>query len=398
MSGVAPRGVRYPALDGLRAVGALFVVLTHVGFQSGDALAGPFAGFLSRLDVGVAVFFVLSGFLLFRPHVAAHLAGAPRPALRSYLRHRALRILPVLWVAVPAAYVLAPTAGASAGDYLSHALLVQIYGSDVRLQGLTQMWSLATEVAFYLCLPLVAAATCRGTPGRAWVTRRLVLTGALLLAGPAWMWWCTAVGLDRGRLWLPGYVGWFGAGMALALWTTARDGGILGRGAVDDLLRRPGTVWSVAGALFVIVSTPAGGPLGLTEPSPAAAAFKNLAYGLIGLLVVAPGTVREAPPAPTRLLSGRVARFLGEISYGVFAYHVVVLTLVDSVAGLGVFTGHFWPRLGLTLLGTLLAATASYRLLERPVLDRGRRSEPGPSTGASSPDTEQASTPATTRA
>ncbi|MCW2712328.1 MAG: acyltransferase 3, partial [Marmoricola sp.] len=65
------QGPTFPVLDTLRAVGALAVVTTHVTFQSGDYVRHGIVGaLLSRLDVGVAIFFVLSGFLLSRPYFA----------------------------------------------------------------------------------------------------------------------------------------------------------------------------------------------------------------------------------------------------------------------------------------------------------------------------------------
>ena len=61
----------FPVLDTLRAVGALAVLTTHVAFQSGAYVRhGVWGALLSRLDVGVAIFFVLSGFLLSRPYLA----------------------------------------------------------------------------------------------------------------------------------------------------------------------------------------------------------------------------------------------------------------------------------------------------------------------------------------
>ena len=98
MSSGADSAARFRAVDGLRLVGALAVMMTHVGFDSGDALRGPFAGLLGRLDSGVAIFFAVSGFVLFRPHVMAHLGGRPRPRVGSYFARRAARILPVLWL------------------------------------------------------------------------------------------------------------------------------------------------------------------------------------------------------------------------------------------------------------------------------------------------------------
>ena len=62
----------FPVLDTLRAVGALAVLTTHAAFWSGDYTQhGVWGTLLARLDVGVAIFFVLSGFLL--------VAALPRP-------------------------------------------------------------------------------------------------------------------------------------------------------------------------------------------------------------------------------------------------------------------------------------------------------------------------------
>src|SRR5688500_15419110 len=83
---------RFPLIDGYRALAATAVVMTHVGFQTGESLSGSFSGVLARLDVGVALFFLISGFLLFRPHALRHLAAAPAPAVKPYLWRRALRL------------------------------------------------------------------------------------------------------------------------------------------------------------------------------------------------------------------------------------------------------------------------------------------------------------------
>jgi len=55
---------RFPALDGLRALAALAVVLTHVGFSTSRSVQPDLVGaIIARGDFGVTVFFLLSGFL-----------------------------------------------------------------------------------------------------------------------------------------------------------------------------------------------------------------------------------------------------------------------------------------------------------------------------------------------
>src|SRR5712671_7744773 len=91
-SGRAPPAHQGP-LDGLRAAAAAAVLLTHVGSLTGYALTGtPVSWVLSRGDVGVPIFFALSGLLLYRRWAVAALAGARTGAVAVYLRRRALRI------------------------------------------------------------------------------------------------------------------------------------------------------------------------------------------------------------------------------------------------------------------------------------------------------------------
>src|SRR4051794_25264744 len=98
---------RLDALDGLRGLAALGVLVLHVWMFSYGDLHRPPKGFLDlvfgELRLGVQLFFVLSGFLIFRPFVAAALDGARRaPRLSRYAIRRAARILPGYWLALGA--------------------------------------------------------------------------------------------------------------------------------------------------------------------------------------------------------------------------------------------------------------------------------------------------------
>src|SRR5260370_42480308 len=112
-------------LDGLRAAAAVAVVLTHVAFQTGEVVRGAGGALLGRLDAGVAVFFALSGFLLYRPYVAARWDGRPPPPVRRYALRRAARILPAYWLAPIAAG--ATSRPAPRGRVLPHARLAPTY-------------------------------------------------------------------------------------------------------------------------------------------------------------------------------------------------------------------------------------------------------------------------------
>ncbi|PRC52786.1 acyltransferase, partial [Mycobacterium sp. ITM-2017-0098] len=72
---------REPALTGLRAVAAILVVSTHAAFATGYLAPGYLGSISARLEIGVAIFFVLSGFLLFRPWVQGAAEGRSAPSV-----------------------------------------------------------------------------------------------------------------------------------------------------------------------------------------------------------------------------------------------------------------------------------------------------------------------------
>ena len=357
---------RFPALDGVRAVAALAVVLTHVGFQTGQAVSGSGRSVLSRLDIGVAVFFVLSGFLLHRPQAAAALRGTPWPATVPYLWRRALRVLPAYWLAVAAAILLLPdNRGATLGDWVRQLTLTQVYRGGDLLPGLTQMWSLATEVSFYLALPLLGRLAGRT------LRSQLGLCLAMYATGIGWQ---ALVAHDvlppHAGYWLPGHADWFALGMALAALSVAAPD------RVRELAGDGTTCWLGATALFVVAGTPLTGPYGLALLTPSETLTRTVLYGAAAVLLVLPAAVPDPRGPVGAVLSSRPVAFLGRISYGVFLLHLVVLALV--LAGLEVvpFTGSFWRVLAWVTPISLLVAWASLRAVEEPAM-RLRSRGPG---------------------
>ena len=163
--GVAGTRGFLPPVEGMRACAAVGVVVTHVAFQTGHT--GGVAGRLfGRFDLAVAVFFALSGFLLWRGHAAAARDLRPVPATGHYLRSRLIRIMPAYLVAVVVILTLLPDAKADLTVWLANLSLTQIYVPLTLTAGLTQMWSLAVEVSFYLALPVFALLVRRVRCGR----------------------------------------------------------------------------------------------------------------------------------------------------------------------------------------------------------------------------------------
>src|SRR4029077_572200 len=101
-----PGNPRFPLFDGLRAAAALGVLFAHCAAATlaGSTLLGHAIG---DFQMGVTVFFVISGFLLYRPFVAGDMTGRGAPRTLTFYRRRALRIFPAYWFAL-AAFALLP--------------------------------------------------------------------------------------------------------------------------------------------------------------------------------------------------------------------------------------------------------------------------------------------------
>lgn len=363
---------RFPALDAMRAVGALAVVTTHVAFWSGDYGRHGFWGVtLARLDVGVAVFFVLSGFLLSRPYLARAAAGLRRPATRTYLWHRFLRITPVYVVAVVLALsFIHDNRDRSPGGWATTLLMLDTFVAPRPPDGLTQMWSLAVEVCFYLLLPLLMLLA---TGRRALRPLRVALVLAAMTA--VTVWWHLdgadrADGLSDGspEQWLPGYLTWFAAGIGLALVHVLATRGAPAARRFLAVGRQPGACWTLAGALLLVSSTPLAGPALLIAPTTTESLTKNLLYTVIGLLLILPAVVADERSGFGRFMGHRVVRRLGLTSYSLFALHLPVLHLVMWLTGWQIFGGHGLQLWLLTMAGSLVAAELGYRLLEIPAM------------------------------
>ncbi len=370
--GLAPAktGDRYPALDGLRAIAVLCVVMTHIGFQTGQTFRGEVGALLARLDFGVTIFFLLSGFLLYGPFVRATLAGRPVPSTRTYLRNRALRILPGYWVAVLVVMPVMASRFVSPGELANQLLLLQSYTEGHLLPGLTQMWSLGVEVAFYVALPLLAACARTGLRSQA------RLLSAMVVASVLWTLMTRGLGFPDasvGGLWLPAYLDWFALGMAVAVARAWHDR--TGRWPVlDQLGDAGGTCWAIGALLLWLTATPLSGPRGLEPATPGEALTKHLLYGLAALFLLLPAVFGTDDRSPVRrFLESPPMRWVGKVSYGVFLWHLLVLELVFRLPGFTLFDANVPLVMALVIPASLAVAALSLRLVEEPALRLKRR-------------------------
>jgi peptidoglycan/LPS O-acetylase OafA/YrhL len=353
-----------------------------------------FGAITARLDAGVAVFFVISGFLLYRPFVAARLEGRPRPAVLRYARRRVLRILPAYWLALTVYGLVAPgwVHHPLGHDWWAYYLLIQNTSSTWILGGIPVAWSLCVEAAFYVALPLYALGAARSLSGRAPATQaRLELwtLGAMAAASVA----ARSIVHHASPMSifpqsLPGNLAWFAGGMTLAVlsaWQGHRPVGELAA-PLRALARRPLAAWAAAAVVLLFLSFLAGLPRGLPFAYSGFTWFEeHVLYGVFAVLVVAPA-VFGAHGLVARVLGNPVVQWLGLISYGIFLWH---LPLSGHLGAAGEHGGFVAYLVVLTAAASGCAA-ASYYLVERPLLRlkeprRDRRAAAPPRAAADSP-------------
>jgi peptidoglycan/LPS O-acetylase OafA/YrhL len=396
-----PGNPRFPLFDSLRALAALGVVVCHATAAYGGQRSTWWGPVTIELSAGVTIFFVISGFLLYRPFVAARVGGRP-VRLGDYARRRALRIIPGYWFALTiiALWPGSPwTTDVFTGHWWIYYGFGHIYSEQTYLHGLGVAWSLCTEMAFYLVLPLYAWLAVKVSARLGLVRGELLALGVPALASLAFR-GATAAGVIpiRFNLTLPACWYMFAAGMGLAVASVAsRERGPAFR-PLRLLVARPGIAWLLGAAFLLIVATTLGPNWTTGEQGAGKVLGDAVLSTAMAFLIVLPAVFgQDRGGLIRRLLANRVLTWVGVISYGVYLWHdPLIWWLADT-------NGYVWSQTspisrlvpafvmqhqltsafaagvaGLAL--TLVAASVSYYAVELPFL-RGKevplRSLPG---------------------
>lgn len=367
---------RIVGLDGLRAIAAFAVFFHHVGAHSGATFDGAFGRYIGRLDIGVPVFFALSGFLLFTPVAAAVIDERPLRGAVEYLWRRFSRIYPAFWVALILIVVFTSESLGLAGG-ITTSLLVHIHWSSHALGPIPQAWSLATEVSFYLALPLVARFL------RVWLKTRnrqqrcnallvflaccylLSIFFRICVLGLSSQWSAVAV------LWLPAMLDYFAIGMALAVMRVGFKSGSTARVFLERWAGRAGWWWLAAALLFHVVAQHMGLALGLNVASWPREIARQFGYGAIAFALLFPlvfGSARRS--WVRRFVASSPMVWLGTISYSIYLWHMVFIVhpwepMTRILGEVQVFDTSFWRLCIIAGVPMLAVSTASYYLVER---------------------------------
>ena len=387
------RTLHFPCFDAFRFFGMTMVLVVHATFATRpwvqEHLPDWLQAVLERMDVGVAIFFVISGFLLFRPFIARELDGRPPTKMRTYLRRRLLRVVPGYWFALTACVVvLGQLLGSVKDAFLYYFLLFPFASQNVALGGgpghegdyaIPQAWSLTAEFVFYLMLPLLALWMVRMAAGKArpvQVRQAAAIALVLYLTGQAFrLYFLTAhPSWERvATIWPPNWVDFFAIGMLLATVSASQHAG----GRVPRLLQflgdHPVTSWFFAGFVGILCCT-FRAPI-IPGQYGAEYWFRWFLFGVFAFFLLVPAMFGDQTKGRARkVLASRPLVYLGTISLGFYLFHLALMTNIQEWLdpSNGPADGDFYGSLptvfGLTFVTSIAAASISYLLIEKPFL------------------------------
>jgi len=373
-------------IDSMRGIAALTVLAIHAAGVSGlldRSTHSVLQPFVARLDVGVTIFFLISGFLLYKPFVKANITATKQPKLSAYLWRRFLRIAPAYWVALT---IFTVWVGIEKDIFTVKGIFTfygfaQNYSFDTLYRGMIQAWTLGVEVTFYLMLPIYALLV-RKLPSKSIAQRvrnEWLGVGFLVLISTLYNGWGVIDPTHRAltdyeplsRM-LPAFLDHFAIGMALAVTVTANKEQQLGEPRISKFTKcYGGYCWTAALVLFLVVSKVIGIE-GWTfeDVTPLQYYAKHLLYAAIALLLLLPAVFGKPGSGVVRkVLTSPALIYIGLISYSIYLYHLGVLIQMQrwdftTFANQLPFSFGAWLVIGTAL--TVIVATFSYYLVERP--------------------------------
>ena len=368
---------RWPALDGVRGLAVISVVLYHAyrmvvlghggpGSRDLDPLTWP----LSTARFALDAFFVLSGFLI----VASWTSLRRRhdrlaPAVWAYAKKRAARILPAYWVSllilVP---LVAPHLLRSPGKLGLLATVQQYVVPSLPSEVNVVYWSLTTEVHFYVLAPLCAVLLARFGGWK-----------VVLACTAVTVWWRMTLPFDLAASFTFGRMEQFALGAAAGDLIRAHDRGDVVR--LVQWLNRRGVGIALVGLLIAL-----GTFQGAVLDGIGHGIFSKLLHPAVAVVMAALFvrllTADRSGDGRASFLEHPGLRLAGLVSYGVYLFHYPVLVHGLAAARIAAGDGSAPVRVlavvaGLTLISFLLG-TASYVFVERRFLQNGKAPEVPP--------------------
>lgn len=364
----------FPAVEGMRAVAALAVVVGHVVFYSLGQSAGGDVAFLGYWlgQLGVAIFFAISGFLLYRPFIAARGSRSVGSTTPSFFWRRAVRIFPAYWVALTVLAIWPGLTAVFSSHWWVYYGLLQIYSPTWAAGGIGPAWSLCVEVSFYLALPLVALLLARigvNSGNRFGGFWEVGVLGGLAAAS---IYFVSRVAIDGELLYLvvtlPATFVWFVGGMLLAGLQVLHPARL---SWLRWPLRQPWLCWPLGAGLIAVIEFNLQTEvlhLELQEYQ----AVTPLLLGIAATLLAAPAMVGDSGRIVSVTLGNRVMTFLGTVSYGIYLWHYPLLLWLLGTTFVATSFSPLVVSGAIMVPAAIALGAASWYLVEKPLMRRAR--------------------------
>ncbi len=351
---------KFDNINLLRAFAALAVVVYHV-IEHGRWVEYPHDGPLVTFRIGwigVDLFFAISGFVIVYSALALY-RKAPASFQRDYWLRRITRIVPLyvltmaLWIAFESPGFFSQPASWWSWQVASHLLFIHNWAVSTHstIDGVN--WTLGVEMQFYVMVAILIRWIDRAPGWRIW----------LWCIAIAWSWRACMMVLHAGDTWmlfmstsqLPGALDEFGAGIFLAKWVL--DG--------RTRIPAPRITWAVASVVAGYCAMAIYWPRAVYWDVPGMVVLWRTALSAFLLCVLA---LAISLPQSIAYKWLRPVDHLGEVSYGIYLWHLFAVQLVVYTMGYR----HLVSLAGVVGL-TLLAASLSWRYFEKPLMRLARR-------------------------
>jgi peptidoglycan/LPS O-acetylase OafA/YrhL len=355
-----------PEIDGLRFLAIMTVVVFHfhylfskqlvdqVTMDWSDSDMSTAGWWLSRLDLGVKVFFAISGFILSLPFILQYWFNGKSISIKDYLIRRLTRLEPPFVVASTGfllvhVLILGEDLVAMVPHYLATLVYLHtvIYNQYSIINPVT--WSLETEVQFYLVIPLLAFLILKPNHRKAafWVLLLLFL-GSIYMRG-----WILKEGPYGMMANIIGYFSHFSVGMGFAYLFLIKG----------EWLRKKSLIWDIIGigaflALFVFYK-PQSGFVNQV-------AFNGAIFILF--LAVFKGTVHNW------FYTRPLIYLIGGMCYTVYLLHLAFFGLVVKITPklllFDTYSSNFYFHFIISFILLTLISSVFFVLIEKPCMDK----------------------------
>lgn len=384
--------VRIPGADGLRALACLMVVLHHTSQRLNPTSSPDWLQvihfFGMRGEVGVSLFFMLSGCLLSFPFWNSFANKESSPSIKFYLINRGARIIPAFWLNL----IMCTFLGLWVFDqdinwlrFLSGLFFINSYHYSTffpaEING--PLWSIGLEVSCYLLLPIILFLIIKSakklsiaiTGMIGWIILLQLLNPLIINTfmtsnvSKGWQY-----GLTGGaKQWLPywninSFFTQFLCGSLAALIIVA----LRSRGTAKSRYFDLAALFFTLAAIWLVVERlVVGAPDAFTD-QPYLAPFYALLMAAVLVASAFSTTIYKA-------LDNRVFAWIAKLSFSIYLWHMVFIVFIErKVAKNYVYNGFTdtsdWALLScIVLAGSICIAALSWRFLESPVLQYARK-------------------------